>query len=657
MSSVHVLACDPGHPHTGLASSVGELCKWQRVSAGPRRILSGRQYDRYMPAAVNPGRVRVVVANPSASLDDTIRLMQQLAVQGIDQVRDLVAALVNEYRPSTPQAKAELVWSFIYSHIQYRPDAPNREQVRTPARTWRDRQLGVDCDCMSVMAASMLAALGLRPYYRLASYSRKGGFSHVYVVTPIDNQWVVIDPVLGRFNSEKPFTQHKDIIAMPQLELLDGYRHHDDQLGVVFLAPLAAGATKALTAANAAAATTSSVVATGAQSAGILSSIGNVAKGIVSSIFPNAFVTPARQDPRIEQARNYAYMDTTWRWPGIRARVIRQGWNSENDRAWGIQVNRNPEQTMYEWSGEMARRWTLHTIDTMPEIKADFELLKNNMNAWIAKAVKDRANRFAANDPGGHVQAIIEYYTAAPDPWSQQYKAKAEELVRRTGANLNDVLVAHITTDEVDFGTVVNPALAYVEAKRNAAGRAVVPVISPDTKTGAPEAFVSQDSPMVQQALQQAGIDPAQMMTTQEPAAPQFDPSAGKPAQANTGLMIAGGLAAGLLIAWVAGGSSKPAAAAKPEPTLEGLQHKGSGQNHAQRRSAKKSTPKKSASKKSAAKKSATKQATAKKSKPAAKKVATTRTSVANTDVSLSCKLTRKPAKKKSASKPVRKAA
>ena len=112
------------------------------------------------------------------------------------------------------RAAAKFIWEFLYNHVQYKEDEKMFEQLRTPARLWADRTTGADCDCYSIFISTVLKNLGIKHHFRLADYGR--GYQHVYVIIPIGpnmskrSDYIVIDPVLHKFNEEKPYSKKYD---------------------------------------------------------------------------------------------------------------------------------------------------------------------------------------------------------------------------------------------------------------------------------------------------------------------------------------------------------------------------------------------------------------------------------------------------------------
>jgi len=124
-------------------------------------------------------------------LDDTIQIAQLLRkAQSIETIQS--------------------IWDFLYHNIQYKLDKNGLEQLRRPARSWAERYTGIDCDCFSIFASSILVNLGIPHYLRVTRYSQPT-WQHVYVVVPKDgkslaNGYWTIDAVLARADYEKPFT-------------------------------------------------------------------------------------------------------------------------------------------------------------------------------------------------------------------------------------------------------------------------------------------------------------------------------------------------------------------------------------------------------------------------------------------------------------------
>lgn len=172
------------------------------VANGKRAIESGTQYNKFFLSGVAGNEVELL---PNGSVTDTLSQMKKVVKQTLSQTKLISQVL----KGSSIEQTARNVWNFLYTHVQYTKDNPAREQLRTPARTWRDRKQGVDCDCYSIFISSVLTNLGVPHFFRIAGYNG-GDYQHVYVVVPNSGREIIIDPVLDSFNTEHPYTSKKD---------------------------------------------------------------------------------------------------------------------------------------------------------------------------------------------------------------------------------------------------------------------------------------------------------------------------------------------------------------------------------------------------------------------------------------------------------------
>ncbi|MBL4862192.1 MAG: hypothetical protein JKY09_04135 [Crocinitomicaceae bacterium] len=109
-----------------------------------------------------------------------------------------------------------------FSHFQYTRVEERKEQVRRPARSWKDRKDGIDCDCFTVLIGSILTNLGIPFKMRMTRY-QAADFEHIYPVAETPNgEEIIIDCVVHRFNYEVPYTQKKD--EKMELQYLNGVK-------------------------------------------------------------------------------------------------------------------------------------------------------------------------------------------------------------------------------------------------------------------------------------------------------------------------------------------------------------------------------------------------------------------------------------------------
>lgn len=171
------------------------------ITSGYRAIQNGDRFNHHFPNANSNDEI--VIEN--GEVEDTVELMKKVVWRYIDDTKSIAKTLKGQTKDQT----CKQIWNFLYHHIQYKLDKHGLEQLRRPARSWKDRVKGIDCDCFSIFASSILTNLQIPHSFRITKY---GGlhFQHVYVVVPSGNGVIIIDPVLSKFNYEKPYTQNKD---------------------------------------------------------------------------------------------------------------------------------------------------------------------------------------------------------------------------------------------------------------------------------------------------------------------------------------------------------------------------------------------------------------------------------------------------------------
>ena len=171
------------------------------VSSGFRTINDGKQYDKYFPRP--EAQDRVIIEDGEVS--QTVDLMKKVVWRYIDDTKKIAPTLSRKNLELT----CRNIWTFMYQHIQYRLDKNGLEQLRRPARSWYEREEGIDCDCFSIFASSILTNLGIPHSFRITKYNRDV-YQHVYVIVPNGKGNYIIDPVLSKADYEKPYSDKKD---------------------------------------------------------------------------------------------------------------------------------------------------------------------------------------------------------------------------------------------------------------------------------------------------------------------------------------------------------------------------------------------------------------------------------------------------------------
>jgi hypothetical protein len=177
-----------------------------------RNIKNGSEYDRLFPNSEGDNKT----IRKNANVSDTVAFIPKVVHETLDQTK-AVARLLNGKSVYETCANT---WHFVYQHINYKKDQDGYEQIRSPARAWRDRKHGVDCDCYSTFISSILTNLGIPHLLRITKYHRKY-FQHIYPVVKNGNKEIIIDCVTDKFDYEVPYSEKKDYPM--DLQYLNGF--------------------------------------------------------------------------------------------------------------------------------------------------------------------------------------------------------------------------------------------------------------------------------------------------------------------------------------------------------------------------------------------------------------------------------------------------
>lgn len=107
------------------------------------------------------------------------------------------------------------IWHWLHCNVKYNYDTPGQEEIRTPARTWADRERGVDCDCLAVFTACLLINMGYQPAFEIVAFNDSPTYSHIYV----NLDGVAIDRVLPIFMARPQNITKTKIMEIPVYEL------------------------------------------------------------------------------------------------------------------------------------------------------------------------------------------------------------------------------------------------------------------------------------------------------------------------------------------------------------------------------------------------------------------------------------------------------
>ncbi|MFA6066903.1 MAG: hypothetical protein WC707_07005 [Candidatus Babeliaceae bacterium] len=173
------------------------------ITNGWRPIKDGSAYVKYFPS---PDYSHRIIIPNSEYIDDTVKLMQKVCWKYKADAAKIAQILKGDNTNET----LSNIWNFCYTYIQYKIDIPGEEQIRRPARSFADRNTGIDCDCFSTLIGAILLNLQIPFKFRITKYDGGNAFQHVYVVVPTSSGEIVVDPVLSKFNYEKKYSQKKD---------------------------------------------------------------------------------------------------------------------------------------------------------------------------------------------------------------------------------------------------------------------------------------------------------------------------------------------------------------------------------------------------------------------------------------------------------------
>lgn len=176
-----------------------------------RPILSGKKYDEFMPFS-DCSSVLLGSGDTGFALSN----MKQTALKYKHHTADLSQKF---FSIQSIEKLTKDIHQFLFHHIQYKLDG-TEQKLRSPACSWASRAVGIDCKSYSIFASTILQNVGVGHYFRrIVQASNPGGYSHVYVVVPknqntmkvSDGYWV-IDATIPTMQ-EIPFLQKDDLLV------------------------------------------------------------------------------------------------------------------------------------------------------------------------------------------------------------------------------------------------------------------------------------------------------------------------------------------------------------------------------------------------------------------------------------------------------------
>lgn len=177
------------------------------VAKAKRVISPKKDYLHLIDSIGSLENTNPIIVN-DGDVDRTLHEMSKIVKKYKGDTRNLAKAL----KANTLNQTLKNIFDFVYKYIQYIPDHKYTEQLRRPLRTLHDQK--GDCDCYSILIATILENLGIDYRFRVTAYSDPNRFQHVYIIVPTKNgKYYTVDPVLDNYNEEKNYSNKKDYKA------------------------------------------------------------------------------------------------------------------------------------------------------------------------------------------------------------------------------------------------------------------------------------------------------------------------------------------------------------------------------------------------------------------------------------------------------------
>jgi hypothetical protein len=205
------------------------------IVSGPRKTIDGQQYNHLIKRA--DGKSKLI---KTGNVLETVESCVDIVANHYLEVEDLA----NTLRADTLKNTCNNIFDFAYNYLQYKLDDAGTEQLRTPARSWMDGQIkykqqgdsdsGIDCDDYSIFVGSILRNLDIPFKFRITKYDGKSNFQHIYVFVPAigdSEDEIIIDPVLSKFDYQKPYSFQRSDFNMSPLKMAAGVKGIDGLSG------------------------------------------------------------------------------------------------------------------------------------------------------------------------------------------------------------------------------------------------------------------------------------------------------------------------------------------------------------------------------------------------------------------------------------------
>ncbi len=174
-----------------------------------RNIESGAKYNRYMPFS-DCSSVKLGEGDTKVAIDNM--------VLWASRYKHHTKELSVLFKSNNIEKICSEIHNFLYRHFQYKID-DYKQNLRSPACSWKSRKQGIDCKSYSIFASTILSNLGIKHYFRRIKQGAGEGFTHVYVIVPKNQnnpndltKYYCIDGTLP-FKSEPMFYEKDDVFV------------------------------------------------------------------------------------------------------------------------------------------------------------------------------------------------------------------------------------------------------------------------------------------------------------------------------------------------------------------------------------------------------------------------------------------------------------
>lgn len=153
--------------------------------------------------------------NKNYYLGDGFDVTEKLLLSTVMECYKSVKPLADHLKGDSKTQSAFNVWYWLHENIRYNYDAEGLEEIRSPARSWKDRKKGVDCDCLAVFTYCLLLNMGYAPKFEIVAFL--GGKSWAHIFVNLDG--LAVDRVLNKFGSRPALISKTKMLEVPVYSL------------------------------------------------------------------------------------------------------------------------------------------------------------------------------------------------------------------------------------------------------------------------------------------------------------------------------------------------------------------------------------------------------------------------------------------------------